>query len=62
MGIVPQEKIRPAIREVDTIEDLQALIRACFDTPEDDADFVRECASEIHWRRKNQEKKANAKA
>lgn len=54
--IVPQDKIRPAIKEVETIKDLQSLISACFDTLKGDKDFVWECASEIYYRRKAEKK------
>ena len=50
--IVKREDIRPVIREMETVEDLQALINACFNTLEEDKDFVQECASEIYWREK----------
>lgn len=55
--IIVREKIRPAIKEMDTVADLQALINACFaaHTEEEDAEFIRECASEIYWRGKENE-------
>ncbi len=52
MTIVARDQIRPAIREMDTIEELQGLIDKCFDYTHSDADFIQECASEIYWRQK----------
>lgn len=51
--IIPQEQIRPAIREMATVEELQGLINICFD---EDSDFVRECASEIYYRNRKAQK------
>ena len=54
--IVPRDEIRPAIKEMPTVKDLQALMAACFDTLDEDGDFVKECASEIYWREKEAKK------
>lgn len=54
--MVPRKDIRPAILDMPTIDDLRALILMCSNTLEEDADFVRECVSEIYWREKENKK------
>ena len=54
MSIVKREQIRPAIKEMDTVKDIHSLINMCFTHPEENNKFVRECASEIYWRQKEQ--------
>ena len=49
-----RENIRPAIKEMETMQLLQALLVACWDTTKEDADFIKECASEIYHRQKEQ--------
>lgn len=53
--IILRDKIRLAIRDMDSIVDLQKLVAACWNTLDADKEFVRECISEIHWRQKEDE-------
>ena len=51
---IPQDKIRIAIKEMETIQELQSLVSMCFvsHTQNEDRRFILECLSEIEYRNK----------
>lgn len=59
--MIPKDKIRPAIKEMESKKDLFNLVKMCFDagTEKEDKEFIQECLSEIHWREKHENKKRN---